>query len=190
MFMPHIDLGSHAPGILGLFEYRPETVRPLSGLAEILLRGPSILSRGERELIESYVSALNECSFCTNSHAAFAADQLPGGMTLVDQVRADPGNAPITPKLLALLRIAAAVQSGGKNVSEGNVAAAREAGATDLEIHDTVLIAAAFCMYNRYVDGMSTAVAEDLADYAAVAEVIVNAGYTAGLAQPGEPAIP
>jgi uncharacterized peroxidase-related enzyme len=180
--MPHINLGNDAPGITSLFEYRPETAQPLCELAEILLRGPSTLSRGERELIASYVSALNDCSFCTDSHAAFSAAQLPGGMTLVDQVRTDPENAPVSEKLKALLRIAAAVRQGGKNVQAQDVVTAREAGATDREIHDTVLIAAAFCMFNRYVDGLATTLPEDPAGYAAVAEVIVDAGYTGRLA--------
>src|SRR5271156_4993744 len=126
--MPHVSLGNDAFGIRSLFEYRPETAQPLSELAEVLLRGPSALSRGERELIASYVSWLNDCSYCTASHAAFAAAQLPAGMTLVDQVRADPDSAPIEPKLRALLRIAAAVQQGGKNVRAQDVEAAREAG--------------------------------------------------------------
>ena len=186
--MPHISLNSESPGILSLFEYRPQTARPMSELADILLRGPSTLSRGERELIASYVSSLNDCSFCTDSHAAFAAAQLPSGMTLVDQVRTDPDVAQVTPKLRALLRIAAAVQRGGKNVSEHDVAAARQAGATDLEIHDTVLIAAAFCMYNRYVDGLATTLPDSPEAYAMSAEVIVSSGYVASLSQVSSPA--
>lgn len=180
--MAHIGLHNEAVGIVSLFEYRPETARPMSELAEVLLRGPSTLSRGERELIASYVSSLNDCDFCTSSHAAFAAAQLPEGMPLVDQVRADPDAAPVSEKLRALLKIAAAVQRGGKHVLAADVAGAREAGADDLEIHDTVLIAAAFCMYNRYVDGLATSVPADPADYTAVAEIIVSEGYSAVLA--------
>src|SRR5689334_18212677 len=108
--MPHISLGNDLPGIVSLLHYRPETALPLSELAEVLLRGPSTLTRGERELIASYVSWLNQCRFCTTSHAAFAAAQLPDGMSLVDHVRADPDSAPVSAKLKALLRIAAAVQ--------------------------------------------------------------------------------
>jgi uncharacterized peroxidase-related enzyme len=180
--MPHINLDNDAAGIGSLFMYRPETARPMSELAEVLMRGPSTLSRGERELIASYVSSLNDCKFCTSSHAAFAAAQLPEGMTLVDQVRADAGTAPVSEKLGSLLRIAAAVQRGGKNVSAQDVAAARESGATDLEIHDTVLIAAAFCMYNRYVDGLATFAPDDPAAYAAAADHIVTNGYVAAVA--------
>lgn len=185
--MPYISLGNESPGILSLFEYQPETAKPLCELAEVLLRGASTLSRGERELIASYVSSLNDCRFCTDSHAAFAAAQLPGGMTLVDQVRTDPDGAPIAPRLKALLRIAAAVQRGGQDVHAQDVTAARQAGATDREIHDAVLIAAAFCMYNRYVDGLATALPDDPAGYALFAEAIVDAGYLAGIAKAGSP---
>src|SRR6516225_4542874 len=136
--MPHITLNSAEPGIRGLLRYRPETGRPISELAEVLLRGPSTLTRGERELIAAYVSALNQCRYCTASHSATAAAQLPEGMPLVEQVRADAAGAPVSAKLKALLAIAAAVQESGLSVTAGQVAEARAAGATDLEIHDTV----------------------------------------------------
>jgi uncharacterized peroxidase-related enzyme len=177
--MPHIELDNEAPGIGGLFRYRPETAGPLSALAEVLLRGPNTLSRGERELIAAYVSARNDCAFCAGSHAAFAAAQLSEGMLLVDQVRADLDQAPVTAKLRALLRIAAAVQRSGLEVTADLVAAARAADATDVEIHDAVLIAAAFSMYNRYVDGLATLAPQDPAVYAAAAQHIVANGYVA-----------
>lgn len=177
--MPHISLGNDLPGIIGLLNYRPETGRPLSALAEVLLRGENTLSAGERELIAAYVSSLNDCAFCTSSHSAFAAAQLPEGMPLVAQVRANLDQAPVSAKLKALLRIAGKVQQGGKAVTEADVAAAREAGATDTEIHDAVLIAAAFCMYNRYVDGLGTIAPDDADGYARSAELIVGHGYMA-----------
>lgn len=182
--MPHIALGNDASGIISLFAYRPETARPLSELAEVLLRGPSSLSRGERELIASYVSSLNECEFCTSSHAAFAAAQLPEGIALVEQVRADLESAPVSPKLKALLRVAGAVQRSGRDVRPEDVAAARAEGATDVEVHDTVLIAAAFCMFNRYVDGLGTTLPDDPKEYTASANAIVSGGYLAILGRP------
>lgn len=177
--MPHISIDNDLPGIIGLLQFRPETGQPLRALAETLLRGPNTLSRGERELIAAYVSSLNECKFCTYSHAAFAAAQLPDGLTLVDAVCVDPDQAPVSPKLRALLHLASKVQQGGKSVTEADVAAASTAGATDVEIHDTVLIAAAFCMYNRYVDGLAATTPEDRAEYAQTADAIVNLGYLA-----------
>ncbi|MFC4535385.1 carboxymuconolactone decarboxylase family protein [Sphaerisporangium dianthi] len=181
--MPHITLNGDEPGIRGLFGFRPETARPLNELVEVLLRADSTLTPGERELIAAYVSALNECRYCFSSHAAYAAAQLPEGMELVEQVRADLASAPVSPKLRALLAIAAAVQRGGREVTDEHVAAARAEGATDLEIHDTVLIAAAFCMYNRYVDGLATIAPDDPASYAARAKRIVADGYLALLAE-------
>jgi uncharacterized peroxidase-related enzyme len=180
--MAHIDLGvdeQEFPGISGPMAYRPATAKPLNELAETLLRGPSTLSRGERELIASYVSGLNECEFCCASHSAFAAAQLDDGMDLVRQVLSDADTAAVSDKLRALLRIAGAVREDGRKVTEGLVAAARAAGATDMEIHDTVLIAAAFCMYNRYVDGLGTLPAAEPARYAAMASRITTNGYGA-----------
>ena len=182
--MPHIALTSAEPGIRGLLSYRPQTARPLSELTEVLLRGPGTLTRGERELIAAYVSALNDCRYCSSSHSACAAAQLPGGMALVEQVRAGPASAPVSAKLKALLTIASAVAHSGHAVTAEHVADARAAGATDVEIHDTVLIAAAFCMFNRYVDGLATIAPEDPALYAAGAQRLIKHGYLAPSADP------
>jgi uncharacterized peroxidase-related enzyme len=174
--MPHIDInGIEEPGIGGLFQFRPETGRPLQELAEALLRGPSPLSRGERELIAAHVSWLNECEFCAGSHSAFAAAQLPGGAAAVAE--ALDGRGPTSAKLKALLALAGRVQLGGHAVREEDMAAARAAGAKDVEIHDAVLIAAAFCMFNRYVDGLGAVSLSDPTEYAKRAEEIVVDGY-------------
>ena len=133
----------------------------------MLLRGPSTPARGERELIAAYVFGLNGCRYCSASHSACAAAQLPGGLNLVEQARADAASAPVSAKLKSLLAIAAAVRESGPSVTEAHVVAARAEGATDLEIHDTILIAAAFCMLNRYVDGPATIAPDDPAVYAA-----------------------
>jgi len=153
--MPHIALPEQLPGISSAFAFRPETAKPMRQLAHILLHEPNSLSPGERELIATYVSSLNDCYFCQTSHGAAAACHL-GGIETVKQVHVDFQQAPISEKLKRLLVIAGQVQRGGKNVTRSAVDAAREQGATDVEIHDTVLIAAAFCMYNRYVDGLDT----------------------------------
>ena len=154
--MPHIALPEGVPGIRSALQYRPETARPLLELAETLLRGPNTLTAAEREMIAAFVSARNDCHFCHASHRAAAAHHLGGDYTVVDAVRADYQSAPVSAKLKALLTIAGQVQEGGKQVAGADVERARAAGATDVEIHDTVLIAAAFCMFNRYVDGLAT----------------------------------
>ncbi|HTR33954.1 MAG TPA: peroxidase-related enzyme [Gaiellaceae bacterium] len=175
--MPHIDLPEGVPGIVSAMQFRPETAVPLNALAEALLRADNTLSRGERELIAAYVSSLNECQFCQASHSAFAALQLDGGMDVVEQVKRDPDSAPVSDKLKALLHIAAKVTNDGRSVTAEDVEAARAEGATDVEIHDAVLIAAAFCMFNRYVDGLATWSPTDPEMYAMNAQRIVENGY-------------
>jgi uncharacterized peroxidase-related enzyme len=154
--MPHIAVRDGAPGILSLFEFDPEAAGPLTQLAQTVLRRPSTLTAAERELIATYVSTLNGCQFCAGTHAAAARHLLGEDAALVEQVRADPATAPISRKMRALLAVAARVQRGGRAEDGAEVEAARREGASDHEIHDAVLIAAAFCMYNRYVDGLAT----------------------------------
>ncbi|MEV6983255.1 peroxidase-related enzyme [Sphaerisporangium sp. NPDC051017] len=157
--------------------YRPETAKPLNDLVDVLLRADNTLSRGERELIAAYVSRLNDCDFCGSIHGAMAAEQLPGGQEQVAAACANPHTADVSPKMRALLDVAAQVREGGKAVTAEAIAAAHQAGAGDLEIHDTVLIAAAFCMFNRYVDGLGTTPLTGQEEYVPIAKMIIEAGY-------------
>jgi uncharacterized peroxidase-related enzyme len=175
--VPHIPLPPDLPGISSAFAYRPETAKPMRELAEVLLRGPSTLTSGEREMIATFVSSRNDCDFCQLSHRAAAAHHLEGDYDLVDAVRRDPQSAPVSEKLKALLAIAAKVQQDGKQVTTADVERARSAGATDVEIHDTVLIAAAFCMFNRYVDGLATWTPADPTAYDAMGKRMAHQGY-------------
>lgn len=175
--MPHIKLNNELPGIVGLMAFRPETAKPLLELAETLLVKPSSLSRGERELIASFVSHLNECQFCTRSHSAAAAALHEGNKSLVQQVKADFRKAPISAKMKSLLQIASQVQKSPQGVTESAVEIARTEGATDTEIHDTILIAAAFCMYNRYVDGLKALTPQEEAAYDEMGMQIRERGY-------------
>lgn len=175
--MAHIKLNNKMPGIVGLMQYRPETAKPLNELAEILLRGPSSLSSGEREMIASYVSYRNNCHFCHTSHGAAAAHHFDGDLSLIDDIKQDFKNTDISPKLRALLDIAAKVQKSGREVQESDIDKAKDEGATDREIHDTVLIAAAFCMYNRYVDGLGTWAPEEKEAYEETGRRLAHEGY-------------
>ncbi len=175
--MPHIPLDPDLPGIRGAMAFRPETARPLNALVEILLQGPSTLTPGERELIATYVSSRNCTHYCHSIHGAIAAAHLGGNEALVKQVKADFMQADISPKLKALLVIAGKVQQDGKLVTAADVETARREGATDLEIHDTVLISAAFCMYNRYVDGLGTRQPVDEAFYRERGPRVARDGY-------------
>ncbi|WP_263359233.1 carboxymuconolactone decarboxylase family protein [Acidicapsa ligni] len=174
--MPHIDLPAGLPGISAGFAFRPETAKPMRELAHVLLHEPNSLNPGERELIATYVSSLNDCYFCQTSHGAAAACHL-GNSSTVKQVKADFQHADISDKLKALLVIAGKVQSDGKHVTKQDVDAAKELGATDMEIHDTVLIAAAFCMYNRYVDGLATWQPRQEGMYEEMGKHLASEGY-------------
>ena len=180
--MAYINLPEDLPGIRGAMAFRPETARPLNALVETLLHGPHTLSPGERELIATYVSHLNDCYYCQTCHGFIAAACLDGpslsdNEELVKRVKADFQHADISDKLKALLIIAGKVQKGGKNVTAEDVEHARSFGATDVEIHDTVLIAAAFCMFNRYVDGLGTWQPHDEAMYRERGKRIARDGY-------------
>lgn len=177
--MPHIQLPEGLQGIRSALAFRPETAKPLNELAEALLHAPNSLPQGDRELIATYVSYLNDCYFCQTVHGSIAAACLNDDYDLVKRVKADFQAADITEKLKALLVIAAKVQKGGKHVTSADVEAARLQGATDIEIHDTVLIAAAFCMFNRYVDGLDTWQPRDESLYRERGKRVAREGYIA-----------
>ena len=158
--MAHIPVAAHLPGITGLLEYRKDTAEPIRALTQLILRGPGSLSFAEREMIATVVSQANECRFCTAAHAA-VTDVLLGESETCALIREDFEQAPISDKMKSLLNIAQLTQRGGRFVTESAVTRAKQAGATELEIHDTVLIAALFCLYNKYVDGLATALPDD-----------------------------
>jgi uncharacterized peroxidase-related enzyme len=175
--MPHIPLAEGVPGIRSLVMYRSDTGAPLYELAQILLRDESPLSPAERELIATYVSYLNECKFCMNSHAAAARYLYKVDSQTVDIVLDNYQSAPISDKLKALLTIASKVQADARTVTDADVALARSHGAVDRDIHDTVLIAATFCMFNRYVDGLNTLTPESADAYVPMGERMGTLGY-------------
>lgn len=186
--MAHIALPEGLPGIRGPMAFRPETAKPLNEIVDILLRGPHSLTPGERELIATVTSAENDCAYCQTIHGAIAAHHLGGDEALVVQVKTDRDHAPISDKLKTLLAIAAHTARSGHDVTTADIAAARAAGATDLEIHDTVLIAAVFCLCNRYVDGLATWMPDDPDFYRTRARMIAEHGYTAStVPQPRAP---
>lgn len=167
--MPHIPLPEDMPGITGLLAYKPATGTRLAEFFHELLRGAGPLTPAERETIATYVSRVNECEFCARSHGAI--------IRYLDASLPD-GAGPETPgKLGALLRLAEAVTRSGRCTTDQEVAGARAAGATDEEIHDTVLIAAAFCMMNRYVDGLAAPTPHDEALYDGMGARLAQYGY-------------
>ena len=176
--MAYIQLPEGLPGIRGPMAFRPETAKPLNELAEILLRDDNnTLTRGEREMIGAYVSSLNDCFYCQNVHGALAQHYMQCDMQFIDDIKKDFRSTPVSEKLKALLSIAGSVQKSGKHVTAAQIEEAKRLGATDREIHDTVLIAAAFCMFNRYVDGLATWAPEDREIYVQRAKMRAEEGY-------------
>ena len=175
--MAHISVPEGVPGIRSLAMFRPETGKHLYDLAQVLLRAPSPLSPAERELIATHVSALNNCMFCRNSHAAAARELFGNQREVVDCIIDHKSSVLLSEKMKALLNIAGKVQQSGKLLTSEDVAAARKHGATDLDIHDTVLIAAAFCMFNRYVDGLAAFTPTDPKEYEPMGKRLATMGY-------------
>lgn len=185
--MPHINVDENLPGIRALLAFSPATAEPVGELANLLLRTNEGLSMTERELIAAHVSYLNNCFYCHQSHGEIAVCYLDGDRDLVEQVKRDYANAKISPKLKALLSIAGSVQKGGKHVTNEQVEHARSLGATDKDIHDTVLIAAMFCMFNRYVDGLAANTPTDLSSYPLRAKQVAEHGYGNHIYQSKQP---
>ena len=174
--MPHIPLDEKLPGITGILNYRLDAALPIRQLTQILLRGESTLTEGERELIATVVSHGNECKFCTAAHTA-AADLLLGDKETAAKAKYDPAHAPVSLKMKSLLNIARAVQINGKNVTTLMVDEARNAGTTDREIYDTVMIAALFSLYNRLVDGLASVTPSEPVFYEKLAGILKDKGY-------------
>jgi uncharacterized peroxidase-related enzyme len=179
--MPHIDLPEEMPGITAGFAFRPETAKPMRELAHILLHtsGNDSFPSRDRELVAAFVSSRNTCYFCQTSHGAAASHLNGGNPNLVEAVCGDYKRSEVSEKMKALIAIAEQVQIDGKRVTAQLVDEARQHGATDLDIHDTILIAAAFCMYNRYVDGLGTWQPRGEEMYVAMGKRMAEEGYCA-----------
>lgn len=175
--MAYIDLQTDLPGVTGLLEYRKDTGDLLRELTQLLLRGPSTLTEAEREMIATVVSEGNQCTYCVTSHAAAIDAYFDDDNAISAQVRRDHTRAEVSNKMKALLTIASHVQQSGRDVSAADITSAKSNGASDREIHDTVMIAALFSFYNRYVDGLGTWAPDNPDYYRAMAHRLKDKGY-------------
>ena len=173
-----------APGIIAAMSLSPGLAAHLRGLANELLVKEypgATLTRAERELIATAVSAANECFYCMDCHGAFALELMrdtsaSSAHTLVLGLKMGDASA-LSSKMRALIDIARAVQRRSRDLTRDDVAGALRAGATDEDTQLTVLIAAAFCMYNRMVDGLRARTPESVDAYRARAAEIAEHGY-------------
>jgi len=175
--MAYISLDKTKKGMHSLLTFRPEIAQPLTTLMQTLMRTNVGLTMGERELIATFVSSLNGCYICDSIHGEVAQCLLHADFTLIQKVKEDYQEAPVSDKMKTLLTLAKSVQKGGKNVTEEQVALAKNSGATDMEIHDTVLIAALFCMFNRYVDGLGLESNDTVETFRERGKKIAEQGY-------------
>ena len=174
-----------APGILTAIRLTPDLGVHLRGLADELLVNDfpgTTLERAEREMLATAVSAANDCFYCMDSHWAFATALLENdGATdrigVIDTIKLGSSDG-LDPKMQALLHVARTVRCDGLALTDGDVAAAHEAGATDADVQLAVLIAAAFSMYNRMVDGFRAATPPTTAVYRDRAREIASHGYS------------
>jgi uncharacterized peroxidase-related enzyme len=173
------------PGIGAPMGLTPGLGLHLRGLAdEVLVKDypGATLRRAEREMIATVVSAGNDCFYCMDSHAAFATELLgrdgdAARVPLVDELKVGSLDG-FDPKMRALLHIATAVRRNPLELTASDVEAATSAGATDGDVQLAVLIASAFSMYNRLVDGLRAMTPPTTEPYAEPAQRIAEHGYS------------
>ena len=183
--MPIVGGLPDVPGIVVAMRLSPELGVHLRGLADALLVNEfagSTLSRAERELLATAVSAGNDCFYCMDSHGAFAGAlfekaKVHNFEVVIDSIKSGRSDG-VSPKMAALLHIARAVQRHARSVTQADITAALAAGATDADTQLAVLIASAFCMYNRMVDGLRAKTPPSPEAYRARAKEIAEHGYS------------
>jgi uncharacterized peroxidase-related enzyme len=182
---PIVDGLPDVPGIGAAIRLTPGLGIHLRGLADELLVHDfpgATITRVEREMIATAVSAANDCFFCMDSHAAHATALLEANGSadlspLLDEIKTGSSEG-LDPKMRALLHIARTVRREPRDLTTTDVAAARDAGAADADVQLAVLIAAAFSMYNRMVDGFRAKTAPSADAYRARASEIAEHGYS------------
>jgi uncharacterized peroxidase-related enzyme len=173
------------PGILTAIRLTPGLGVHLRGLADELLVNDfagATISRGEREMLATAVSAANDCFYCMDSHGAFATAVLErsgdGGLAgLIDVIKTGSSEG-LGEKMQALLHIARTVRREPRELTAAEVEAAKAAGASDADVQLAVLIAASFSMYNRIVEGFRAKTPPTPEAYRARAAEIAEHGYS------------
>ena len=174
------------PGIVVAMRLTPGLGVHMRGLADELLVNDypgATISRAEREMLATAVSAQNDCFFCMDSHAAHATALLERAdavelVPLLDEIKLGSSEG-LGDKMAALLHIARTVGRAPRELTADDVAEAQAAGAVDADVQLAVLIAAGFSMYNRMVDGFRAWTAPSPDAYRARAGEIAEHGYSA-----------
>jgi uncharacterized peroxidase-related enzyme len=157
--MPRLRSLPAEPVMRDLYRAYPASCKPLGELTEAAMRGPSPFTQGERELIAAYVSGLNACHYCHNTHVAVAA-ACGVEPALIQALLADLDTAPVPAKMKPILRYAKKLTASPARMTEADAAAVYDAGWGDDALYSTVLVTALFNFYNRLVDGVGLALPE------------------------------
>ncbi len=139
--------------LLDAFTAYPEIAKPLHDLAEVLMRGPSALGAGERELIGAYVSALNGCAFCRDAHLA-AAERFGIDPAVLDQLLAGIEEANVAPGLKPLLRYLRKLNAAPAEIARADVDAVLAAGWDERTLIQATSVCGLFNLMNRIVEGL------------------------------------
>jgi uncharacterized peroxidase-related enzyme len=172
---PRIQTGNQLPGIKNALQYSPTTAEPLNVLLDTLLRSQEGLSRGERELVMAVVSRSNSCDFCYRVHSQMAALQLPNGPAVLAEFESN-GELP-SPRLVQLAYLAKVTAINGMPYYDPAIQSCREAGLSDREIHDIIVIASTASMVNRYVEAIDAPYPTEPEFFRGVAEKMMVRGY-------------
>ncbi len=139
--------------LLDVFKVYPELAAPLHEFAEVLMRGPSPFSAGERELLAAYVSSRNACGFCRGSHTAVAERfGMPAGV--IDDLDRDIDSAGVPDRLKPVLRYVRKLNDAPSQVSRADAEAVYAAGWDETALCHAVLVCAHFNLMNRWVEGL------------------------------------
>jgi uncharacterized peroxidase-related enzyme len=172
------------PGILAAIRLTPGLGIHLRGLADELLVNDfpgATIERHEREMLATATSAANDCFYCMDSHGAFATALIERSgsldlVPLIDEIKRG-SSAGLDPKMQALVHISRTVRRQPLDLTAADVDAAQAAGASDADVQLAILIAAAFSMYNRMVDGFRAKTPPTAEAYRSRAGEIAEHGY-------------
>ena len=168
------EAGHAIPEIMHLFRFKKRSTSHLVRFTEQVMRGPSPLSRGMRELIGAYVSSRSQCSFCRSAHAPVAAELL--GPDLVDEVLSDLETSRLDAAHKALFRYVGKVAEAPAQVTASDVNALKQVGWSDEVIYDALTVASLFKFYNTWNNGAGVREMAS-ADYAHSGERLITMGY-------------
>ena len=138
-------------GIASVFANNKVRARPMRELRKQIMRGPSPLSVGERELIAAFVSTLNQCEFCAGGHTALAARTVD--VRVLDELIANIDTAAISDRLKPIFRFVKKLTEAPSRIVQADVESIHAAGWEESAVEDAIAVCSLFNMLNRIANG-------------------------------------